>query len=159
MAYRRNAWNVVDSNKILLYFLVWLFKTWTQCFSQCAFHWLSTLFLVSRSKLWRRALLKLYLWLLYIVVMGFPLTLDQNFRNFRNGCIWQGNRRILWMSKIRTIQAKIPEIPVTNSNETKIPGSKFSKIRIYTRAWPLFRKREDAQFLGPLEISGNSIRP
>lgn len=63
------------------------------------------------------------------------------------------------MSKIRTIQAKIPEIPVTNSNETKIAGSKFSKIRIYTRAWPLFRKREDAQFLGPLEISGNSIRP
>ena len=41
-------------------------------------------FSVSQRKLWRRALLKLYLWLLHIVGIRFPF--DQNFRNFRNGC-------------------------------------------------------------------------
>lgn len=119
-----------------------MFITWTTCQVHSNAHFTDYFAFqsVSQSKLWRRAFLKLYFWLFYIVAMRFPF--DQNFRNFRNGCIWHGNPRIWWISKMRTIEAKIPEIPATNSNETKIPGSKFTKARMYLRACPLFWKRE-----------------
>ena len=35
------------------------------------------------------------------------------------------------MSVKGTIQPKIPEIPVGNSNGTVIPGKKFTKISVY----------------------------
>lgn len=64
---------------------------------------------------------------------------DQKFRNFQNEKEWYGNFPgtfsenfgNCWISKMRIIQRKIPEIPGTKSNGTEMTGKKFSKIWAY----------------------------
>lgn len=132
VAYRQNALNVVDSNKILLYFLVLLFynmgpqcscnvhggmfitRTTCQIHSKAHFiQWHN--FSVSRGKLWRRTYLRLYLWLSYTAGMRFPS--DQNFRNFQDGCIWHGN--LLWKYPENPRIDEFPECEPFNQKSRK----------------------------------------
>lgn len=72
-----------------------------------------------------------------LTMQNFPRKVSGKFENF-------------WISEMRIIQLKIPEIPGAKSNEKEILDKKFSKIWVYLMRLSLLRK---IQVHSPLEIS------